>query len=190
VLDGKSLGHALLEARQRYADQATELDPIDLKTLAQFLLLGDPSVHAVLAPTPTELPKRADAEESRRSLRHGQRARMKVAGRLLCESKPTASRARAVAGVGANLRKTLASIAKRSGLASAECFRAYPVKLPKALRGARAPAAAKARGMGFASRYFVAVRKRAGATKPLDLVAVVAKEVAGRIVAYRVYERR
>ena len=45
VLDGASLGRAALEARQRFASLYTHLDPTDLKTLAQFYLLGDPSIQ-------------------------------------------------------------------------------------------------------------------------------------------------
>jgi hypothetical protein len=47
VLGGASLGRALLAARQRFAEAAAPLSPIDLKTLAQFYLLGDPSLHAI-----------------------------------------------------------------------------------------------------------------------------------------------
>jgi hypothetical protein len=183
AIDGVSLGRALLAARQRYAQEANELDPIDLKTLAQFTLLGDPSVHAVSAPSPTRLAKGVEADQSRRLLRQGQRAKMKVAGRMLCESKPTAGKPRRAASVGTRLRATLASIARQSGIAPGR-FRTYDVKLPRPAR------AAQAKGAAFASRYFVAVQKRSRAPRALDVVAVVAKEVQGRIVAYRVYERR
>ncbi len=47
VQAGASLGRATLEARQRFAAQFTHLDPADLKTLLQFCLLGDPSIHPV-----------------------------------------------------------------------------------------------------------------------------------------------
>lgn len=47
VRNGASTGRALLEARQRYSNGEAPLDPVDLKTLAQFNLLGDPSVHPV-----------------------------------------------------------------------------------------------------------------------------------------------
>jgi hypothetical protein len=47
VLDGASLGRAALEARHRFAALYTHLDPTDLKTLAQFYLLGDPSIQPV-----------------------------------------------------------------------------------------------------------------------------------------------
>ena len=47
VLGGASLGRAALEARQRFAAAYTHLDPSDLKTVAQFYLLGDPSIQPV-----------------------------------------------------------------------------------------------------------------------------------------------
>jgi hypothetical protein len=47
VLEGCSLGRALLQARQDYVLQKTALSPVDLKTLAQFALYGDASIHAV-----------------------------------------------------------------------------------------------------------------------------------------------
>jgi hypothetical protein len=49
VAGGASLGHAALAARQRFVAHAATLDPTDLKTLAQFDLLGDPTVHAIAA---------------------------------------------------------------------------------------------------------------------------------------------
>jgi hypothetical protein len=47
VFRGASLGRAALEARQRFIESSPALDPIDLKTLAQFNLYGDPSIVAV-----------------------------------------------------------------------------------------------------------------------------------------------
>lgn len=50
MLDGASMGRALLEARQDYVKERTKngvIGPFDLKTLCQFLLMGDPSIHPV-----------------------------------------------------------------------------------------------------------------------------------------------
>jgi hypothetical protein len=44
---GASLGRALLEARQRFVKEAAPINPVDLKTLGQFMVLGDPSARAV-----------------------------------------------------------------------------------------------------------------------------------------------
>lgn len=47
VLAGASLGRAVLTARQSFVASQGFLDPTDLKTLAQFALLGDPSTVAL-----------------------------------------------------------------------------------------------------------------------------------------------
>jgi hypothetical protein len=44
---GQSLGAAMLLARQDYVKQNSPLDPVSVKTLAQFVLYGDPSIYAV-----------------------------------------------------------------------------------------------------------------------------------------------
>jgi hypothetical protein len=50
VLQGASSGRAMLQARQKFLDvSGPSLDPYELKTLAQFYLLGDPSVQCVLS---------------------------------------------------------------------------------------------------------------------------------------------
>ena len=49
VINGSSLGEAALRARHRFASAYTHLDPIDLKTMVQFFLLGDPSIYPVAA---------------------------------------------------------------------------------------------------------------------------------------------
>ena len=56
VLAGASLGRALLEARQRYVHECPVMLPIDLKTLAQFVLLGDPSIQPVVIVPPDLTP--------------------------------------------------------------------------------------------------------------------------------------
>jgi hypothetical protein len=50
VLAGASTGRATLEARQQYVGTAVTVDPTDLKTIAQFTLLGDPSIQPVQSP--------------------------------------------------------------------------------------------------------------------------------------------
>jgi hypothetical protein len=47
VLRGSSLGRAVLEARHQYLLGMSVMQGEDLKTLAQFNLLGDPSIHPV-----------------------------------------------------------------------------------------------------------------------------------------------
>ncbi len=60
AIGGASLGRATLQAQQDFVRDSGVLDPVGLKTLAQFYLLGDPSVHPV-AKTQTHS-KAADAQ--------------------------------------------------------------------------------------------------------------------------------
>lgn len=53
ALEGASLGRACLQARQKFVLGEKMEDPINLKTLAQFILLADPS----LQPCPAESPQ-------------------------------------------------------------------------------------------------------------------------------------
>lgn len=54
VLSGASTGEAALRARLDFIAQLSVADPTDLKTLAQFNLMGDPSLHPVDVPEPED----------------------------------------------------------------------------------------------------------------------------------------
>ena len=92
VLAGASLGRALLEARQKFAGERTHLDPMDLKTLGQFYLLGDPSLQPVTgaahALARTKAFKKAFASIEDRGVRGLRRERLEREGRNLARSLP------------------------------------------------------------------------------------------------------
>ena len=92
VLAGASLGRALLEARQKFAGERTHLDPMDLKTLGQFYLLGDPSLQPVSgashALSRTKAFKKAFATVEDRGVRGLRRERLERDGRNLARSLP------------------------------------------------------------------------------------------------------
>jgi hypothetical protein len=64
VMKGRSTGDATLTARLKYAKVSKPIDAVDLKTLAQFILLGDPSLHPVKRAT-KRVPSRAGARKLR-----------------------------------------------------------------------------------------------------------------------------
>ncbi|WP_343630108.1 hypothetical protein [Roseateles sp.] len=92
VLAGASTGRALLEARQKFAGERTHLDPVDLKTLAQFYLLGDPSVQPVTfqghALARTKAFKQAFSAVQDRGVRGLRRERLQREGQNLARSLP------------------------------------------------------------------------------------------------------
>ena len=78
VLGARSIGRATLEARQEFAAGGGDLDPVDLKTLGQFILLGDPSVQPV-AKEASDVPKalrRLITAEAPRLQRKARRAKL------------------------------------------------------------------------------------------------------------------
>jgi hypothetical protein len=179
VLEGASLGRAALMARQRFIQETSELDPVDLKTLAQFNLLGDPSVHPVKTENPTGVPKGVDADDARRVERRERRLKLKTMGEFLRDHKPTASRKAKGAPKSASVRKALNNIATRAGI-TRKTFSVYDVDTPAAARAATK----KDKTSAIASRYYVSVYKPRGASRR---IAAVAKQVGGRIIGFRIY---
>lgn len=101
VLQGASTGRAMLQARQRFVSTQKMADPTNMKTLAQFVLYGDPSVVPVQdqPPAAVALGAGADAGPSAKDMfsavvtqgdaRSGRRARrigLKGAGESLASS--------------------------------------------------------------------------------------------------------
>ncbi len=122
VMHGASLGRAALEARQRFAQQYSHLAPEDLKTIAQFYLLGDPSIHPVAIPphalNRTRAFKRAFAKTRDAGPRALRRERLRRIGRSLERDLPVT---RSLARKGRSpatkeVRAVLTGAARESGL--------------------------------------------------------------------------
>ncbi|MDT9000715.1 hypothetical protein RQP53_15675 [Paucibacter sp. APW11] len=118
VLAGASLGRAALEARQKFAGERTHLDPIDLKTLAQFYLLGDPSLQPVgfeaHALSKTTAFKKAFASVQDRGVRGLRRERLEREGKHLARALPKLKASGQQAS--AKVEQSLQAMVKQSGL--------------------------------------------------------------------------
>jgi hypothetical protein len=83
VLKGASTGRAFLDAQLRFADKsAPHIDPQELKTIAQFLLLGDPSVQPVVLKVPSQITK-SKSDMARLADRDERRAKLMAWGESL-----------------------------------------------------------------------------------------------------------
>lgn len=186
ILGGASLGNAALTARQHYAQQTGELDPVDLKTLGQFSLLGDPSIVPAKVVSATSVPKGVNIEQSIRQQRHERRTKLRETGEMLLKTKPTASRKARKVRKSVTVKKALANIAKEAGFGQNKKFTAFVVKTPK---GARARGT---KAKPIASRYYVAIYRPEQQPDSISRpgVAAVAKEVSGRIIGYRIYTEK
>jgi hypothetical protein len=137
VLAGSSLGRAALEARQRFVRDTNVLDPADLKTLAQFSLIGDPSIHPVRAPAASVA---ADGAKSTEAAREARRANLLALGLALEDSRSYAVPRRAPRKASTPV---IAELQKRFDLRDPDTA-SYDVERPPALaklRGAAVPAA-------------------------------------------------
>jgi hypothetical protein len=179
VLDGASIGRATLMARQQFVEHTAQMDPIDLKTLAQFCLYGDPSVHPVVPHVAAGVPAPVARAKAARFFRSERRAKLKLNGKFLQETKPTASKRQRKARVSRAARSILSKIARRGGLPAGQGFVAFGVS------GAARVQRAAGKALPQPSRYHLAVGK-----PDRRRIAVVAKEVDGRIIAYRIYHER
>jgi hypothetical protein len=138
VLKGASLGRAMLEARQKYLGGWGAPTPFDYKTLAQFLLLGDPSIQPVESP-PTHvlylkkekgiagIASMAETLGHDRALR---RARLAAAGEALAANAMTTVEW-AGAGVPDAVKSLLSERAKATGAAELK-FKSFEVQPPAA----------------------------------------------------------
>lgn len=125
VLAGASLGRALLEARQKFAGERTHLDPMDLKTLMQFYLLGDPSLQPVgyagNALSKTSAFKKAFAQVQDRGVRGLRRERLQREGQHLAKALPRLKPSQAEPAPA--LLAAVKPMLRESGLAPEGCAR-------------------------------------------------------------------
>lgn len=186
VLEGASLGRAMLMAQQSFVQRTGQMDPIDLKTLSQFYLLGDPSVHPVIPGNVTKVPQVTDEEEASRFTRSERREKMKQMGRFLSDTKPTASKAVPTGTLKAETANALANIAKKAGIENGSSFKAFAVK------SGRSRKKEDIKATGQPTRYFLKISKpNEQPHQGVNLgVGVIAKELNGRIVGYRIYHQR
>lgn len=114
-------GRALLEARQEYVKKAGILDPFDLKTLGQFLLLGDPSARPYSA-LPSHAGAPAPKSKTVMSAAHKARRHMlKMDGTRLGRDTPFAMKASRA--LPTNTRASLEQIAAQEELAIGKTLR-------------------------------------------------------------------
>src|SRR5688572_27704841 len=182
VLAGASVGRATLQARQQFVEQCDQADPVDLKTLAQFCLYGDPSVVPVMNNAPMETPKGVNEDVVVRAERHERREKLRKKGEFLKRTKPTASKPEHGARMSKQVKTALGNFAAEGGLSRKQHFTAYAVK------GARRSNRGKTKAESNVTRYYVAVG-RPRRSSPYRVV-VVARERNGHVFERRIYFER
>jgi hypothetical protein len=184
VLEGASLGRAALEARQDFVRTSTVVDPADLKTLAQFDLLGDPSIHPVVpdaADEPVAVDERQESlpPSALRLLkgRTGRRANLAAIGRLIGRTAHVSRSRLEIDDVGSKLEQILSAagirdLPRRRLLSFAVAALDEPA--PKGLTSPRP-----------STVHVVLGRTEQERAPGPQILALVAREVDGNIVSFR-----
>jgi hypothetical protein len=187
VLGGASLGRAAAEARHRFVSQFSHLDPSDLKTAAQFILLGDPSVHAVL-PVPHALSRSRTVKRAQASgaivpaTRAFRRERIGRTGHNLSHTIGAAQAAKG--NDPAAVRALLESVARESGIRNAS-LQSYRVAFPTQARAATSAPVRASRRQRSVHVIQGSTRSGRGGGGPPRLTAVIATLEGSRVVHIR-----
>jgi hypothetical protein len=183
VMDGASLGRAALEARQQFSGLYSHLSPIDLKTLAQFYLLGDPSLHpAQVTPhalNKTKAFKMAFAKSKDTGPRLLRRDRLRRVGANLQRTLPATRRADNRVKPSAEIAGVLRGAARESDVKAhvSMHFRVTPK--------ARVAAAEAAHRTVHVLMSAQGIDMRTRAKGPPRVVAIVATAENGRLLHLR-----
>jgi len=196
VVAGASLGRAALEARQEFAGGAPELDPVDLKTRAQFSLRGDPSIHLVAVDSPhtsvakpkgLAVAKALMAQAADAAVARADRRRQLLARGLRIGAMQAFATKLAKPKLARSVTASLEKMAADAGIASPKIL-SFKIDVPTAAKApfAKAMKAGPMAKMASPDVLHVLTKSHeiAGIAAP-QIVAMVAKEVGGKITSYR-----
>jgi hypothetical protein len=201
VLAGASLGRAALQARQDFALAGPDVDPADMKTLAQFSLFGDPSIHPVAAPTPHTMTASGFAKGARTAgaaagkipanlspiVRAERRKQALEKGLFISNTQAVACRT-TDAKATSSLAKALLKLAAAAKITKPKMmtFRIKPGTAPAGGSTAKRAFAGLAAKTPKPNAYHVAMSSRkSDKQRSPKITALIAKEAGGKIVSYR-----
>ncbi|NQT37744.1 MAG: hypothetical protein HQ581_09660 [Planctomycetes bacterium] len=190
VLAGASLGRAALQARQKFVQNSGTMNPVDLKTLSQFYLLGDPSVHPVTllqahtVAADNNLMKGLVGTVINLVAHRANRRRQLISAGLSLVSSIACARLSKTIKPGMNVAKALKRIASNLNLTDFDIssFSVSGSALPKSVYAKAAP-----------KRVYHLIHGEA--KKPVKApitprIAVVVEEQSGKIISLREYYKR
>ena len=199
VLQGASLGRAVLEARQKFVHKSSMSDTANVKTIAQFNLYGDPSlvpVKSVHAVVPTETKggakgKAAHASSTAQRVERAERRRdLFSRGLALANSQPTIRRT--ANSKRKSINSALAKAAKAQGITPTNTLsfevEAPPISksMPKAMLSKDLVTTRVHMCFGTATghkRKTNVAADEAEASSVVQTIALIIKEVDGEVVS-------
>jgi hypothetical protein len=181
ILEGMSSGRALAEARQRFiSESGPDLDPYELKTLAQFYLLGDPSVR------PT-LPDEEAADSKAGNTTANDRKKMSMKGATIAQNNaPSKLVARASSLEGHEAVKKLMKQLRLQKVNSVMTFQVKPTSMMKSI-AAKRTIGNHAKFHTFMNKKKSSVKIGARSVKIEANTVLVVKEMGKEILGWRYY---
>jgi hypothetical protein len=173
ILAGASTGRAMLEARQKFLNvNGPSLDAYELKTIAQFYMLGDPSISPVIT------------EEPRDAMNTIQNRRMNLFNKGISIGRSTAP-SRKIRTRPSKHHREIMAVMKDTGFAAIKkqmVFESKPRKqtqemMIKALTGGR-------------TRFRAFQKSSRGRTGIRNIKVLVVKENDQQVLGWRVYVSR
>ncbi|MGE8166001.1 hypothetical protein ACQKRQ_38410 [Paraburkholderia sp. NPDC080076] len=179
VMRGASLGRAALEARQNFVRSSSPVDPSDLKTLAQFNLLGDPSLTPVATPKAYSSITKDTHALAERSERKDRRAVLYRSGHEISASEPVPLRS--VKKTPKAIVQQLEASARADGHAPAKSL-SFVIRHQSASKAVRTTARTKSASAGY---HILFARPVPGPREAgvVDITAFIGKEVSGELVS-------
>lgn len=186
ILLGASTGRAFLEARQQFLSASgPHLDPYELKTLAQFYLLGDPSVQPVL-----ETPQKSGSEtiDNRRMNLYNKAVSLQdtAAPAKLMTVEASQKMGLSLSAIKPD-QKDMAEVMKASGFTGSETENIFKVTTPNKKITTFAKAMAGSGTIFF--RTFTRKKKKTDHRIHFFEVLVL-KETSEQILGWKVYHRK
>jgi hypothetical protein len=184
VIHGASLGRAALQARQEFIRKSSPADPTDLKTLAQFNLLGDPSVTPAATPKAFKAMPQQNNELAARSERKDRRLVLYRSGLDIVAKEPVP--VRSDKKMPKLILEQLEASAREEGHEPGSAL-SFVVQHGKGSRIIRA----MSRSVGRLSGYHILFAKSKGKKRAkrqresevVDIVAFIGKEVDGKLIS-------
>lgn len=178
IINGASTGRALLQARQQFlSESGPHLDPYELKTVAQFYLLGDPSILPVIDDSVKKVVSSNTVQNTRMKLfKKGTDLKKNLAP---CHKQRNVTKSANQKEINTLLKETGFTVHEKNGLYESKTKASGQSSMEKKL----APATAR-------FRTFV---KEISTPKSVDfnnIKVLVVKETSTQLLGWRVYERR
>lgn len=178
IIGGASTGRALLQARQQFlSESGPHLDPYELKTVAQFHLLGDPSVLAVI----DESVKKVVSKNT------VQNTRMKLFNKGADLKKSLAPSHKEKSVTPSAHQKDINILLKETGFTAYDKKASYKASIKT---GSQSIAEKKLAPRTARFRTFVKEISTPGSVGFRNIKVLVVKESREQLLGWRIYERR